>query len=99
MDLQKLTTRSRAALAGAESLSRQFSHQEINSFHLIKALLDQEEGLVKPLLERADFPVGPFTARLDNQLRSAPKVEGGEQYYGRELKSILDTTELYFIFT
>lgn len=90
MDLQKLTTRSRAALAGAESLSRQFSHQEINSYHLIKALLDQEEGLVKPLLERADFPVGPFTARLDNQLRSAPKVEGGEQYYGRELKSILD---------
>ena len=90
MDLQKLTTRSRAALAQAESLARQFSHQEINSYHLMSALLSQDEGLVKPLLERADFPVGPYSARLANKLQSASQVEGGEQYYGRELKSVLD---------
>ena len=90
MDLQKFTTRSRQALAEAEGVARQLSHQEINSLHLMSALLNQEEGLVKPLLERADFPVKPFEALLQNKLNEAPKVQGGEQYFGREFKTVLD---------
>jgi ATP-dependent Clp protease ATP-binding subunit ClpB len=90
MDLQKLTTRSRQALAQAESIARQNSHQEINSYHLMSALLQQEDGLVRPILEKADFPVRPFAARLENKLQQASKVEGGEQYFGREFKQVLD---------
>lgn len=90
MDLQKLTTRSRQSLAEAESLARQLSHQEVNSYHLLSALLHQEEGLVKPLLERADFAVRPFAARLEHKLNEAVKVEGAEQYFGREFKTVLD---------
>ena len=90
MDLQKLTTRSRAALASAESIARHYSHQEINSYHLMTALLTQEDGLVAPLLEKAEFQVKPFAAMLKNKLEQAPQVEGGEQYFGREFKTVLD---------
>lgn len=90
MDLQKLTTRSRQALAEAEAAARGLSHQEVGSYHLMSALLHQEEGLVAPLLERSGFAVKPFMARLENKLNEAPKVEGGEQYYGREFKTVLD---------
>jgi len=90
MDLQKLTTRSRTALAEAESAARHYSHQEINSYHLLYSLIHQQDGLVKPLLERADFPVNPFAARLKHKLEEAPKVEGAEQFYGREFKTVLD---------
>lgn len=90
MDFQKLTNRSRAAISEAESVARQYGHQEVDSLHLIKALLDQEQGLVAPLLERAEFPVGGFTKLLDDKLNKRPKVEGGNQYVGREFKSVLD---------
>lgn len=90
MDLQKLTTRSRAALASAESIARNYSHQEINSYHLMQALLTQDDGLVAPLLEKADFQLKPFAAMLTNRLEQAPQVEGGEQYFGREFKTVLD---------
>jgi ATP-dependent Clp protease ATP-binding subunit ClpB len=90
MDFQKLTNRSRAAIAEAEAVARDYSHQEVDTLHLIKALLNQEQGLVAPLLERAEFPVAAFTRLLEDKLSKRPRVEGGEQYVGREFKSVLD---------
>ncbi len=90
MDFQKLTNRSREAIAQAESLARQASHQEVDSLHLIKALLEQDQGLVSPLLERADFPVAAFTKLLADKLGRKAQVQGADQYVGRELKSVFD---------
>lgn len=90
MDFQKLTNRSREAIAEAESLARQASHQEVDSLHLIKALLEQDQGLVTPLLERADFPVSAFEKLLADKLARKSQVQGVDQYVGRELKSVLD---------
>ena len=90
MDFQKLTHRSRAAIAGAESLAREYSHQEIDSYHLLKSLIEQDEGLVSPILEKAGFPLQAFLPRLNDSLDKRPKVEGGEQYSSRELKTVLD---------
>jgi ATP-dependent Clp protease ATP-binding subunit ClpB len=90
MDFQKLTNRSRAAIAEAEAVAREYSHQEVDSLHLLKALLIQEQGLVAPLLERAELPVNALTRLLDDKLNKRPRVEGGNQYVGREFKSVLD---------
>lgn len=90
MDFQKLTHRSRAAIAGAESLAREYSHQEIDSYHLLKSLIEQDEGMVSPILEKAGFPLQAFLPRLNDSLEKRPKVEGGDQYTSRELKTVLD---------
>ncbi len=90
MDFQKLTNRSRSAIAEAEAVARTLSNQEVDSLHLTKALLEQDQGLVAPLLERAEFPVAAFRRLLEDKLSKRPKVEGGEQYVGRELKTIFD---------
>ena len=90
MDFQKLTNRSRAAIAEAEAVARTYNHQEVDTLHLIKALLEQDQGLVAPLLERADFPVAAFARLLDDKLAKKSKVQGADTYIGRELKSALD---------
>ena len=90
MDFQKLTNRSRSAIAEAEAIARGLSHQEVDSLHLTKALLEQDQGLVAPLLERSGFPVDAFRRLLDDKLNKKSKVEGGDTYIGRELKGILD---------
>lgn len=77
MDFSKLTNRSRAAIAEAEAVARTYSHQEVDSLHLIKSLLEQEQGLVAPLLERSEFPVAAFRRLLGAaKLAKRAKVEG-----------------------
>jgi ATP-dependent Clp protease ATP-binding subunit ClpB len=90
MDFQKLTNRSRAAISEAEAVARGLSHQEVDTLHLTKALLEQDQGLVTPLLERAEFPVAAFARLLDEKLNKRSKVQGVETYIGRELKAVLD---------
>lgn len=90
MDFQKLTNRSRQAIADAEGLARTLGNQEINALHLIKSLVEQEQGLVTPLLEKAELPLVAFKRMLEDKLSKLPKVEGADTYLGRDLKLILD---------
>ena len=57
MRLDRLTIKSREALATAEALARREAHQEVTSLHMLAALIDQQEGLVSPLLEKAGIDV------------------------------------------
>jgi ATP-dependent Clp protease ATP-binding subunit ClpB len=90
MRLDKLTVKSRDALAEADSLARRLGHQEITPTHLVHALLAQDDGLARPLLERAGASIEPLRARLDEELARLPKVQGADTYPGRELRDLLD---------
>lgn len=90
MDFQKLTMKSREAVNQAESLARQHDQQEVRSFHLLLALIDQENGMVPPLLEKAGISVTGVRNLLLQELSKGAKVEGADTYFGRELKSVLD---------
>ncbi len=90
MDLSKFTTKSREALHAAEAIARRYEHQEVNTLHLLLALLDQEAGMVPPLLEQAGLSPQGVRNQLERVFSRAPKVQGAENYIGRELKSALD---------
>ena len=60
MDLEKLTQKSREALASAQSTAAQFGHTEVDAEHLAHALLAQEGGLASRLFEKMGVPVDPF---------------------------------------
>ena len=90
MDLSKLTTKSREALHGAEAVARQYDHQEVNSLHLLMALLDQEAGMVPAILDKAGLAPQGVRNLLIRRLGAAVKVQGAESFLGRDLKSILD---------
>ncbi len=90
MRLDRLTVKSRDALAVSESLARKRGHQEVTSLHLLEGLLDQDDGLTTPLLGAAGVDLARLHHELEGELERRPKVSGADGYVGRELKELLD---------
>jgi len=90
MRLDKLTVKSREALGDAETLARRLGHQEVCGLHLLAALIDQPDGVVRPVLERTGATVDSIRARVEEKLGQRPRVEGGDVYLGRDLKELID---------
>jgi len=90
MRLDKLTVKSREAIAAAETLARRLDHQEVKPLHALAALVDQSDGLVTPLIERAGVAVDRLRSEIQAAFDAVPKVTGGEIYAGKELKKLVD---------
>ena len=52
MRIDKFTQKMQEALQAAQDLAAQANHQEITNEHFLSALLDQSEGITRPLLEK-----------------------------------------------
>ncbi|MBN1654629.1 MAG: ATP-dependent chaperone ClpB [Deltaproteobacteria bacterium] len=90
MRIERLTVKSREALTAADSIARRYGHQEVTSLHLLSSLLEQEGGLVVPLLEKAGISTSGLGAELNRIIQARPKVSGADTYIGRDLKEIID---------
>jgi len=74
MRLDKLTTKLQEALADAQSQAVGNDNQYIEPVHLLTALLNQEDGGSRSLLQRAGVNLGGLTAALKASLARQPKV-------------------------
>jgi len=79
MKLDKYTHKAQEALQAAHALAQERSHQEMAPEHLLTALLDQEEGLTKPVLERVGTDVVALRERIDRDLDRLPSLAGGAE--------------------
>lgn len=95
MRMDKLTSKFQMALADAQSLAVGRDHQFIEPLHLMRALLDQEGGTVRPLLTQSGINVNQLRARLDEALDALPVVEGsaGEVHLSNDLVKLLNVTD------
>src|SRR5467141_228494 len=95
MRMDKLTTKFQAALADAQSLAVGRDNQYIEPVHLMTALLDQQGGTARPLLEKAGAQVAKLRSDLADALDRLPKVEGsgGEVLLGNDLNKLLNVTD------
>jgi ATP-dependent Clp protease ATP-binding subunit ClpB len=90
MDLNKLTLKSQEALGAAQRLAGELNHQQIESAHLLAALLSQSEGVVLPLLGKMGISPSSVRAKLEGVLDRLPKVYGGvETYMSPGFRSVL----------
>ena len=73
----------------------ELNQQEITNEHFLLALLDQAEGITRPLLEKMGVPVEALQERLGGALQKLPRVTGGnvEHRIGNDLRSVLDGAE------
>jgi len=76
MDFNKLTQMSRQAISEAQSLARRHSHSEVETWHLLAALLAQEGGIVPGLLEKLNITPSALSLALGRELDRLPKVSG-----------------------
>jgi ATP-dependent Clp protease ATP-binding subunit ClpB len=93
--MDKLTTKFQGALADAQSLAIGRDNQYIEPTHLMTALLEQQGGTARPLLEKAGVQVAKLRSDLSAALDRLPKVEGaaGEVHLGNELNKLLNVTD------
>ncbi len=87
----KLTTKAQEAVAASQSMASSAGNPEISPLHLLAALIQEEEGIVKPLLDKMGCPVAQLTQMVQSELGRLPSAAGGSQPgIGIDLKKVLD---------
>ena len=76
MRMEKLTNTLQNALADAQSLAVGKDHQFIEPVHILKALLEQQGGSSRPLLQKAGANMGALVTQVDDAIDRLPTVSG-----------------------
>jgi ATP-dependent Clp protease ATP-binding subunit ClpB len=92
--LDRLTVKAGEAIQNAARTAREGGHPEVAGVHLLRALLDQEDGIVRPVLEKADARVEPLRSAVLEALGRYGRVEGGtDPSLSRALRGALQMAE------
>ena len=83
------------ALQAAQDIASQSNHQEITNEHFLSALLDQADGITRPLLEKIGVPAVRLREALAAELERRPRIHGAtsDLRLSNELRSVLDGAE------
>jgi len=76
MDFAKLTQMSREAVTDAQAIARRLNHNEVETWHLLSALLAQDKGIVPGLIEKLGLTTSALQLAVDRELERLPKVSG-----------------------
>jgi ATP-dependent Clp protease ATP-binding subunit ClpB len=95
MDMEKLTERARGFVQAAQTIALREQNQQLDTQHLLKALLDDREGLAAELLRAAGADPRKAADEADAAVRALPKVQGGNDrmYMSSSLARALDAAE------
>ena len=99
MDLNRLTQKSQQAIAAAQDAATRAGHVEVDSLHLLLALLQQPDGLVPRLLDAMGTDVDRLTADVEAELRRIPRstraggAPQGQVVVSARLAALLDEAE------
>ncbi len=95
MNLEKFTERSRGFLQAAQTIAMRENHQQLVPEHLLKALMDDEQGLASNLIKRAGGSPDRVLEAVDLALSKLPKIsgDGGQTYMDRQVAKVLDEAE------
>ena len=95
MDLDKFTERSRGFLQAAQTIAARESHQRLTPEHLLKALMDDEQGMAANLIRSAGGAPERVVQAVDAALAKIPQVQGdaGQTYMDQATMKVLDEAQ------
>lgn len=96
MNFDRYTDRAKGFVQSAQSLALREGHQQFAPDHLLKVLLDDEEGLAAGLIDRSGGRSREALAAVERALAKRPKVSGGgagQLYMAPELARVFDAAE------
>ena len=80
MDINMLTEKSKAVIGDASNLATQNRNAEITDFHMMAAMLNNENNMIYKILENnLSVDVETFKGSINDEIREMPKVEGSVQ--------------------
>lgn len=77
MNLQRFTQKSIEVISNAQSLATQNQNSEVNEEHLLLALLEEDESLIKELLKSMEIDAEKFEKEVLQKVQNKPKMTGG----------------------
>ncbi len=95
MDFEKYTERARGFIQSAQTYALGQGHQKFSSLHLLKILLDDEEGMAQGLINSAGGDGKQAKVQTLAALKKLPKVSGGNEqiYLSQEMAKIFETAQ------
>ena len=98
MDMNRLTQKSQEALHDAQTKALRFGHTEVDGEHLLLALVEQPDGLVRRLMTQVGVDADRVLAELEAELSRRPRVTGassppGQVLLTQRLGRLLDASE------
>ena len=89
MNINKFTQNSLQAVQNCEKIAADNGNQELAQEHLLYALLNQEDSLIKKLIEKMEIQKEHFMDNAERHLAARVKVSGGQVYVGQDLNKVL----------
>ena len=92
MNIDKFTERARGFFQAAQTIALRDSHQQVTPDHLLKALLDDKEGMAARLIQSSGGDPAQALSAVETELGKLPKVEGAgsQMYQSQDLARVLD---------
>ena len=81
MNYENFTIKTQEALQEASSIANKNDNSEIGTEHVLQALLEQQDGLIAPVIERVGVSAIELTKRVREIVASNPKISGAAQVY------------------
>ena len=92
INLQKFTYKAQEAIADAQPQADSMGHSQIDPIHLLNALLNQDQGIIEPILSRTGVNVKQLQVEVQANLDRRPKVSGGASPEpSMSLRSVLES--------
>src|ERR1044071_1913274 len=93
MRLDKFTLRGEKAIQAAIELAERNQNQQVEPEHILCAMLDQPEGIVRPLLGKLGANIQVVKNDCEAAVKRFPRVQGGQQYFSSRLSQIFTAAE------
>ncbi|MBI6545785.1 MAG: ATP-dependent chaperone ClpB [Cyanobacteria bacterium NC_groundwater_1444_Ag_S-0.65um_54_12] len=91
MRLDKFTLKAQEALVTSQSIAETSGQQEVTDLHLLLALLQQVDGIVRPLLQKLEVKPATLAQEVGQAINRLPQVQGATgSYLSTSLKQVLD---------
>ncbi len=95
MKLEKFTFKAQEALQSAQKIAESHNHTQLEPEHILKALVEQDGGIIPIILDRVGVNSKIISTELDEILERFPKISGGayQLYLSMPAKQVLDRAE------
>src|SRR4029434_3932349 len=93
MRLDKFTLRAQEAIQAAIELAERNQNQQVEPEHLLSAMLEQPEGIVRPVLGKIGANVTVVLNDVQAAIARVPRVQCGQQYFSPRLTQIFTAAQ------
>ena len=89
MNLNNFTVKAQECVQKAQEMAMGNQHQAIDTAHLLRGILSEDEHVTPYLLKKMEVNIGRLTQQVESLMATYPKVSGGSQYLSREANDAL----------